>query len=610
MATLSCTLPEQIKLPSQPQDTKPKIQQKEQKKEKLPFSQGKNLIKKKQYEEAQKFFEQTEQAKDDSTKMQSRFYLAFIFYKTAQYKKALKKLEEIPESNSDIYLNGLNLKWKIINTQNIRDNEEKLSLLSQIIQYSPSLEKKQRAKNIASSIVKELSNAKAEQLTRDDKMFYVQDLLLFKTAHNLVKEKKFKKALSQFKKLLNYTQHNTQLEETARQYIQALKARTDVDKNTIGVILPLTGVHKKIGSKCLKGFQLGFGIYDEEPSAFKLVIVDSKGQGNSVRESMKELILQKKAIGVVGGVTSQVASVLAKAAQEFMVPSILLSQKSNLTQERPFIFQNAVTNKNIIHSLVDELIEKQGHTRFAVLYPNDPFGVSHVNLFWDYVESKGGEITGVQTYKPGEVDFNDSIKRLTGTYYLEDRDEEFREKLKIWFSKKRSERNQKQLQSLLPPIVNFSVLFIPDSIKSLHHIAPYLVFQNIKDVTLAGTRLWNSDKLLKQKLENIVFADALITSHPEFKNSMFSKKFYNTFGYKPGLFEFLSYQSALALRQALSAKNPTREDLREELAQLKQLDSPIGQVKISKNREFIYPITNFSVKRPKNHSFKSLIYSI
>ena len=186
---------------------------------------------------------------------------------------------------------------------------------------------------------------------------------------------------------------------------------------------------------------------------------------------------------------------------------------------------------------------------------------------------KGGHVVGVQTYKPGEVDFNDPVRRLTGTYYFEDRDEEYREKLKNWFSKKRPTRSKKQLKNLLPPVVDFSVLFIPDSIKVLHHIAPYMAFQNIKGVTLAGPGLWNSPRLLKQKKEQIegaVFASALIVSHPQFKNSDFFIKFQEVFKYEPGLFEFLSYQSALALRQVISSGKESREGLKEGLMKLKK----------------------------------------
>ena len=566
------------------------------------LSQGKTLFAQGKYKSAQKLFTQ-EESLQSATLPYAQFYIALTLYRTKNFQKSLEKLKEISEDHSsDIQLKKLYLQWKILHIQKNEDHRKKLHILSRMIRYHSSLDKKQKARDKAESLIQDLSDSEIQKFQKEDELSYIYDLLLFKQAQNLVKDKKFKKALAQFKELLNYTRQNAQAEERVQRYIQALTARTKVNAKTIAAVLPLTGTHERIGIRCLNGLQLGLGFYDEKPSDFQLAVVDSKGSSHFIRESMREIVFQHKAVGVVGGVVSQAAQSLSKFAQDFMIPIVLLSQKSNLTYQKPFVFQNTVSNKYIIKSLVNTLMDKQGHKDFAILYPNDPFGAGYANLFWDYVALKGGNIVGVQTYKPGEVDFNDAVKRLTGTYYFEDRDEEYREHLKNWFSKKRPKRSKKQLKSLLPPVVDFSVLFIPDSIKVLHHIAPYMSFQNIKGVTLAGPGLWNSPRLLKQKkeqMEGAVFADALIVSHPRFKTSDFFVKFQNVFKYDPGLFEFLSYQSALALRQVISSGKESREDLKEGLIQLKNLDSPIGRIQISKNREFIYPVAGFSVKNKK-----------
>ena len=563
------------------------------------LSQGKILFKKGKYEEARRLFEKEESLQNELFPS-AQFYTALALYRMKQFRKALEKLKEISEEHSsEIQLKSLYLQWKILHIQKIKDHREKLYILSQMIRHHSSLEKKNQARDKASTLVQNLSDSEIQKLQKEDRFSGIYDLLLFRQAQNLVKDKKFRKALIQFKELLNYTHQNAQEEERIQGYIQALKTRTQVNVKTIGAVLPLTGVHERIGIRCLNGLQLGLGLYDDKPSDFQLAVVDSKASSHFIRESMRKIVFQHKAIGVVGGVVSQAASALSSLAQDFMIPIILLSQKSNLTDGKSFVFQNAVSSKYIIQSLVNVLMDKQGHKDFAILYPNDPFGVGYANLFWDYVNLKGGRVVGVQTYKPGEVDFTDSVKRLTGTYYFEDRDEEYREHLKTWFSKKRIKRNRKQLKNLLPPIVDFSVLFIPDSIKVLHHIVPYMAFQNIKGVTLAGPGLWNSPRLLKQKKEQIegaVFADALIVPHPRFKTSDFFIKFQEVFKYEPGLFEFLSYQSALALRQVIADGKKSREGVKEGLMQLKGLDSPIGPIQISENREFVYPITNFSVK--------------
>ena len=529
----------------------------------------------------------------------SKLNIALTYYKQQKFNLALEKLKEINlEHSLEEYLKSLYFQWKIVATHQSQESVKKLEILNQVILNEMSLEKKKKAQTRAQSIIKTLRFSETESLIKKNQLTTLNKWLIFHSAQYLVKEKKFKKALVYFQKLLLQTKDNSSLEKTAHQYIQALTTRTKVKPKRVGAILPLSGSHKRIGERCLNGLQLGLGLHDTKPSDFELVVMDSKGRPQFIRETVKELLVDHQVIGLVGGLASQVAITLSETAQDFMIPSILLSQKSQLTKDKPFIFQNSINNKHIVQHLVDYLME-EGHKDFAILYPNDRFGVQYSNLFWDYISSKGGNIKGAQIYKQGETDFNNPIKRLTGLYYVKDRDEEYREKLKNWFSKKRSYRNNKQLRNLLPPAVDFTVLFIPDSIKSLHHITPYLAFHDIKGVTLAGTSIWNSNKIVeydKNQIENIIFADALITKHPQFKESSFYQDFKSTFGYTPSLFEFLSYQSGLALRQVIVSGSDSREELQENLSRLRNLESPIGNIKISKSREFIYPITNFSIK--------------
>ena len=566
------------------------------------FSKGIQYLKKKNYKKALEFFKNEESLQKDKTLTQAKINSAIVYYRIGQYDSALSKLREITdEFPLQGYLKSLYFRWKILTTHKKDSDvfEEKLHILDQIISYETILEKKEIAKKRAKSIIQNLSVNEISSLDESREWLFLNKWILFIVAQNFIKEKDFEKALDYFQKLLIHTQDDSVLEKRVHQYIQAIKTRTKAYPQRIGAILPLTGSYKRIGEKCIKGLQLGLGLYDDKPSDIELFIIDSKGHPQSVEENLKNLVLKQKVIGLVGGVVSSVAVKLAQLSQSFMLPSILLSQKSELTKEMPFIFQNSINNKYVIKYLVDYLMDEKDHKNFAVLYPNDHFGVEQSNLFWDYVASKGGNIKGAQTYKEGATDFNDTIKRLAGLYYIEDRDEEYREHLKNWFSKKRNYRSNKQLRSLLPPVLNFTVLFIPDSIKSLHNIAPYLALHDIEEITLAGTGIWNSNQILRSKtkqLEHVVFADALITKHPQFKKSDFYKQFQNVFGYAPSLFEFLSYQSALALRQAISNGSRSREELQRNLAQIKTLGSPIGEIKISENREFIYPITNFGIK--------------
>ena len=453
-------------------------QKKDSKQIRNMFAKGQRFLKQGQFDKAKKQFQNIIDL-NSSRLTPARFFLAETLFKMKKIEPALSVLRVIQTSDdasSDWKLKSLNLEWEILQSHPSAGIEEKLLVQSQIIKNSSTKKQKQTARDIVSLLIQDLSLSQARSLIRRPKLTPIKDLLLFHIAKDFTKNKRFQKALNRFRELLGYVEDNNELEKTALQYIQALMSRTKVNPKTIGVILPLTGPHKRIGYRCLNGIQMGLGLYDSKPSDFQLAIADSKGTPELIPSAVKQLLLEREVIGLIGGAASPAAVQIAESAQNLMIPSILLSQKSGLTQAGSYVFQNAVNSRHIVESLVDTLIDKLDHKQFAILYPNDPFGVEYANLFWDRVNFKNKEITGIETYKPEETDFNDSIKRLVGSYYMEDRDEEYQALILQHLEKENTLPKKEKLKNLLPPITNFSVLFIPDSIKSLELIAPLFVF--------------------------------------------------------------------------------------------------------------------------------------
>ena len=326
-------------------------------------------------------------------------------------------------------------------------------------------------------------------------MFYRAGKILFY-------REKFKQSYFLLKKFLRFST-NSLLEEKALKYIQAIESRKKVKRKYIGAILPLSGPSASIGERSLKGLKAGLDFYTNKKTSFQLIVLDSQGQADKARKAVQKLVTKYHVIGIVGGVLSRTSSAIAEEAQNFGIPAILMSQKSNLTQIGHYIFQNGLTTSLVSDQLTEYLINRLKIKKFAILYPNDPYGLDYANAFWSSVEEKGGKITGVQFYKPGETDFNGPIKRLIGTYYLQDRIKEYKEKLKTWYSKKTYSHKQRALppKDILPPLVDFECLFIPDSLKALSLIAPHILYNDIKNIKLAGPNLWNQKKVLKKTFQ-------------------------------------------------------------------------------------------------------------
>ena len=139
------------------------------------------------------------------------------------------------------------------------------------------------------------------------------------------------------------------------------------------------------------------------------------------------------------------------------------------------------------------------------------------HFFWDNVLLHGGEITAAQSYQPEETDFRDAVQRLVGIYYAEeDRGKELQLRMAAWQKDQalanvpKSQRD-KPPKDLLPPIVDFDALFIPDGPKAIGQIAPMLAYNDVNNVPLmVETNLWDTPQIIARGtkfVENALFVD-------------------------------------------------------------------------------------------------------
>ena len=340
-------------------------------------------------------------------------------------------------------------------------------------------------------------------------------------------------------------------------------------------------------------------MFASKKTDFQLAVVDSRGLPEEAKKAVRTLVLEHHVIGIIGGVLSKTALAIAEEAQNFGVPAILLSQKSGLTQNREYIFQNSLNARRVVDGLVEVLMKKFSYRSFALLYPNDSYGVDYANHFWSAVEKRGGEIQGVQVYKPGETDFNGPLRRLTGTYYKSDREEEYRGQLKKWYKSKNYHpgRRVSPPAGLLPPRPEFQVLFVPDSAKVLSVIASHLAYNDIKDILLAGPFLWNPEQKKKALKQTKVFFTTTGLNNPAFRKSSFYREFHAVFGHPPGLFETQAYESALVFRQLMAAGVKSRSGLKKALSRLTRFHGPMGWVPINESREFVRPLPVYKLDK-------------
>jgi ABC-type branched-subunit amino acid transport system substrate-binding protein len=274
---------------------------------------------------------------------------------------------------------------------------------------------------------------------------------------------------------------------------------------------------------------------------------------------MQELIDERVA-AIVGPIVT--AELAAYEAQENRIPIITLTQKDQITSIGDYVFRNFITPEMQVKAIADYTTTSLGLNRFAILYPDENYGITFMNLFWDELIEKGGKVVGLESYNPAHTDFADPIRKLVGLYYkipddlreaddLSSGENNYQGDYERQLDQNNADENRAQNKKDEPePFVDFDAIFIPDAPKTAGLIIPQLAFYDVKDVYLIGTNLWHSEVLIKmatQYVQGAIMPDGFFTESASPVVQDFVKVFEDTYEETPGFIEAVVYDSAMMM---------------------------------------------------------------
>jgi len=353
---------------------------------------------------------------------------------------------------------------------------------------------------------------------------------------------------------------------------------------TVGCLLPLSGRYKAYGIKALRGIELA---YHQHVSAggrpgIRLIVKDTQADPFKTVTAVQELDHENVAAIIGPMVMSESAALEAQARG---IPIITFTQKDNITAVGNFIFRNFITPRMQARTLASYATIALGVRRFAILYPDERYGTTYMNLFWDEIDSLGGKIVAIESYDPEQTDFAVPIKKLVGLYhtipeYLKVHFEIIPEAEAPWldvFNPRTmipyfpndlkavdvlyktlpdsptgpvatiEDRGRSGREEEPQPIVDFQAVFIPDAPRKAGLIIPQLAYHDVDDVYLLGTNLWHSKTLIemsRQYVQNAVITEGFSTDSSLKRVKRFVGTFENAFGEEPGFIEAVTYDSA------------------------------------------------------------------
>ncbi len=310
-------------------------------------------------------------------------------------------------------------------------------------------------------------------------------------------------------------------------------------KNTIGCLLPLSGKYALFGQQALEGIQLAIqDIARQHGVAFTLIIRDTRGNPEIAAACVDELAAQP-VMGIIGPLVT--AKKAGERAEEQGIPMIALTQKTDFLSKKEFLFSNFITPAMQVDCLAHYIFHTLKYNTAGILYPEEPYGKTFMDLFWDAAVQSGAKITGVRSYDGSLTDFSKPMEKLTGSYFHLP---SYLSRSQMLSEESSPLETQEDTGKITP---DFQVLFIPDGPSRLTLLLPQLTFNDITRVLLVGTNLWHDPALLSEISRyhgNAVICDGYFGNSIRPEVHEFNNNFKELFQSEPGFLEAVAYDTA------------------------------------------------------------------
>jgi len=422
-----------------------------------------------------------------------------------------------------------------------------------------------------------------------------------------------------------------------RQLLAELADALIYKRFTIGCLLPLSGRYEAYGRRAINGIQLAL---NQSAAArtnphLEIFIRDTRSDPATAVRALGELY-ESGVAAVIGPIAT--AEPAARVAQERHLPIITFTQKEHITDIGDFVFRNFFTPGMQVQAIVSHAVEHLGARRFAILYPDEKYGVTFMNLFWDEVIRSGGQVVAAESYDIKTADFAEPIKKLVGLHYKIPADIRavaervwppfnsggsgacdgfdnipglmypLPEELACWKEVVRGAapacipEADPEAQAPAEPdaIVDFDAVFIPDAPNKAGLIIPQLAFYDVNEVTLMGTNLWNSETLIKMSrgyIQGAVLPDGFHAESARPDTRQFVETYQAAFEDQPGYIEAIGYDTARLLLDLVNRPDVrSRSELRDELLRVADFSGATGETAFDYNGEVHKPLFLIKVR--------------
>lgn len=346
----------------------------------------------------------------------------------------------------------------------------------------------------------------------------------------------------------------------ASELLVSFKTKLKSYQHVIAAVLPLSGKLAPFANEALDGIQLAVERARESlgSASVGLIVKDSEADRAGFLSDLSELLTDERPLAVIGPLLSKNLPVMAEMAEKTKTPLITPAATfPNVRRLGSYVFNTALTYPLQAKRIADYATGEPGYRRFCILYPDTIYGRELARLFAQEIRRHNGEIIAVESYKEGDTDFGQQIKRLK----TEDLNKYGTAVPTESSASKGSGKGVKRI--IYTP--GFDAVFLPGRSREVGLIATQLAFHDIK-TPLLGTNGWNSSDFARTAdgtMEGGIFVDGFFVDSPNPNVQDFVDRYQRRFQGPPSLFAVQAYDAARLVLEAASKGAASGEAVRD-----------------------------------------------
>ena len=286
----------------------------------------------------------------------------------------------------------------------------------------------------------------------------------------------------------------------------------------------------------------------------KHINYDNKSDGDETLAVVNRLISQDKVVAILGEATSGRSKIGAQIAQQNKIPMLTSSATNpDVTKVGNYIFRACFIDPFQGTVMAKFMTENLKLKKAAILrdVKND-YSVGLSDIFAEKLKAAGGEVVTDIAYQEGDIDFKSQLTAIKAK--------------------------------------NVEAIFVPGYYNEVALIAKQAKELGMKQILLGGDG-WSSPKLFeiaKEAINGNYFSNHYTTESKDPKTINFVKSFKAKYNEDADVMAALAYDAVYVLAEAIkNTKEVTSENIRNELAKIKNFHGVTGDMSMDENRDAI-----------------------